>query len=150
LAFHTLVQQRQKNRIQHTCNFKGALRCATTHPTEFILTFSISLCLCGSFNYLTQVFNIFMSACIMSFNQLISAVSQLSHEDKLRLINFLLLEVAKEEGCNLELADHQELENLLLEQLAATEAVVSSPYDAHEAAQTLSDMLTAQKEKVHD
>jgi hypothetical protein len=52
----------------------------------------------------------------MSFNQLISAVSQLSHEDKLRLIHFLLLEVAKEEGYNLELADHQEQENLLLEQ----------------------------------
>lgn len=86
----------------------------------------------------------------MSINQLISAVSQLSHEDKLRLIHFLLLEVAKEEGCNLELADHQEPENLLLEQLAATEAVVWSPYDAHEAAQTLSDMLKTQKEEGHD
>jgi uncharacterized protein YihD (DUF1040 family) len=86
----------------------------------------------------------------MSFNQLISAVSQLSHEDKLRLIHFLLLEVAKEEGYNLELADHQEQENLLLEQLASTEAVIWSPYDAHEAAQTLSDLLTAQKEEKRD
>ncbi|AUS98972.1 hypothetical protein CLI64_00335 [Nostoc sp. CENA543] len=83
----------------------------------------------------------------MSLNHLIPAVSQLSHQDKLRLIHFLLLEVAKEEGCNLESTHHQEPENLLLEQLASTEAVVWSPYDAHEAAQTLSDMLTAHKEE---
>ncbi|AVZ31402.1 hypothetical protein [Nodularia spumigena] len=85
----------------------------------------------------------------MSLNQLISAVSQLSHQDKLRLIHFLLLEVAKEEGCNLESTDDQEPENRLLEQLASTEAVVWSPYDAHEAAQTLSDMLTAHTEEGH-
>ena len=32
-------------------------------------------------------------------------------------------------------------ESLLLKQLAATEAVVWSPYDAYEAAQVLSDIL---------
>ncbi|MDZ8108446.1 MAG: hypothetical protein RM338_22870 [Nostoc sp. DedQUE12a] len=83
----------------------------------------------------------------MSLHELIPVVSQLSHQDKLRLIHFLLLEVAKEEGCNLESTDNQEQENQLLEQLASTEAVVWSPYDAHEAAQTLSDMLTAHKEE---
>jgi hypothetical protein len=83
----------------------------------------------------------------MPLNELLPTVSQLSHQDKLRLIHFLLLAVAKEEGCNLESPDNKEQENLLLEQLASTEAVVWSPYDAHEAAQTLSDMLTAAKEE---
>jgi hypothetical protein len=41
----------------------------------------------------------------------------------------------------------QENEELLLEQLAKTPAVVFSPYDAHEAAQSLSELLAAaQKE----
>ncbi|BAZ31142.1 hypothetical protein NIES4074_36140 [Cylindrospermum sp. NIES-4074] len=41
----------------------------------------------------------------MPLKELLSAASQLSHQDKLRLIHFLLLEVAKEEGCNLESTD---------------------------------------------
>lgn len=41
----------------------------------------------------------------------------------------------------------QESEKLLLQQLASTEAVVWSPYDAHEAAQTLSELLTATKQE---
>jgi hypothetical protein len=41
----------------------------------------------------------------------------------------------------------QESEKLLLQQLASTEAVVWSPYDAHEAAQTLSELLTAAKQE---
>jgi hypothetical protein len=84
----------------------------------------------------------------MPLNELLPTVNQLSHQDKLRLIHFLLLAVAKEEGCNLE-TDNQEQENLLLEKLASTEAVVWSPYDAHEAAQTLSDMLTAVQKEGH-
>ncbi len=36
---------------------------------------------------------------------------------------------------------HEESEKLLLEQLASTETVVWSPYNAHEAAQTLSELL---------
>lgn len=41
----------------------------------------------------------------------------------------------------------QDSEELLLEQLAKTPAVVWSPYDAHEAAQSLSELLAAaQKE----
>ncbi|WP_016951699.1 hypothetical protein [Anabaena sp. PCC 7108] len=85
----------------------------------------------------------------MPLNELLPTVSQLSHEDKLRLIHFLLLAVAKEEGCNLESPDGQQQEHLLLKQLASTEAVVWSPYDAHEAAQTLSDMLTAAQKEGH-
>ena len=42
---------------------------------------------------------------------------------------------------------HEESEKLLLEQLASTEAFVWSPYDAHEAAQTLSELLTAVKQE---
>ncbi|WP_366145972.1 hypothetical protein [Nostoc sp. S13] len=38
----------------------------------------------------------------MSLNKLLPAVGQRSHQDKLCLIHFLLLAVAKEEGCNLE------------------------------------------------
>ena len=41
------------------------------------------------------------------------------------------------------MALQQESEKLLLEQLASTEAVVWSPYDAREAAQTLSELLAA-------
>ncbi len=41
----------------------------------------------------------------------------------------------------------QESKKLLLEQLASTEAVVWSPYDAHEAAQTLSELLAAVKQE---
>ncbi len=41
----------------------------------------------------------------------------------------------------------QESEKLLLEQLASTQAVVWSPYDAHEAAQTLSELLAAAQQE---
>jgi hypothetical protein len=41
----------------------------------------------------------------------------------------------------------QESEKLLLEQLASTEAVVWSPFDAHEAAQTLAELLTKAKQE---
>ena len=82
----------------------------------------------------------------MLLNNLLQTVSKLSHQDKLRLIHFLLLEVAREEGCNLESTDNQEHENALLKQLESTEAIVWSPYEAHEAAQTLSDLLTAAKQ----
>ncbi|UBF25701.1 hypothetical protein K9N68_29775 [Kovacikia minuta CCNUW1] len=78
----------------------------------------------------------------MSLLPLLPAVSQLSHQDKLRLIHFLLVEVAKEEGCELQATTGiQSQEDVLLEQLASTEAVVWSPHEAHEAAQTLSDLL---------
>ncbi|MBW4488896.1 MAG: hypothetical protein KME12_14005 [Trichocoleus desertorum ATA4-8-CV12] len=77
----------------------------------------------------------------MPLSELLSAASQLTHQDKLRLIHFLLLEVAKEEGCNLESPGHQAPEDLLLSQLASTEATVWSPYDSYEAAQTLSNLL---------
>ena len=41
----------------------------------------------------------------------------------------------------------QESEKLLLEQLASTQAVVWSPYDAYEAAQSLSELLAAAQQK---
>lgn len=83
----------------------------------------------------------------MSFNELLSTASQLSHQDKLRLIHFLLLAVAKEEGCELETTDSKPQEEALLRQLASTEAVVWSPYEAHEAAQKLSDLLVAARQE---
>lgn len=49
----------------------------------------------------------------MPLSELLSAVNQLSHQDKLRLIHFLLLAVAKEEGFELEPANHQTQEGLL-------------------------------------
>ncbi|MFN6568658.1 hypothetical protein [Dendronalium sp. ChiSLP03b] len=85
----------------------------------------------------------------MLLNELLQTVSKLSHQDKLRLIHFLLLEVAREEGCNLESTDNQEQENALLKQLESTEAVVWSPYEAYEAAQTLSELLRAAKQEDH-
>ncbi len=83
----------------------------------------------------------------MPLTELLSVVSQLSHQDKLRLIHFLLLAVAKEEGYELQTTETQTQESLLLQQLAATEAVVWSPYDAHGAAQTLSELLVAAKQE---
>ncbi|WP_414528368.1 hypothetical protein [Nodularia chucula] len=41
----------------------------------------------------------------MTLSQILPTVNQLSHQDKLRLIHFLLLAVAKEEGCSLETSD---------------------------------------------
>lgn len=83
----------------------------------------------------------------MPLNELLPTVAQLSHQDKLRLIHFLLLAVAKEEGYELQTPDIQTQENLLLKQLEATEAVVWSPYDADEAAQTLSELLVTARQE---
>jgi hypothetical protein len=86
----------------------------------------------------------------MPLPELFPVVSQLSHQDKLRLIHFLLLAVAKEEGYELQETETQTQENLLLKQLEANEAVVWSPYDAHGAAQTLSEFLLATKQEDND
>jgi len=83
----------------------------------------------------------------MPLTELLPAVSQLSHQEKLSLIHFLLLAVAKEDGCELQTVEIQTQESLLLKQLEATETVVWSPYGAHGAAQALSELLvTARKE----
>jgi len=83
----------------------------------------------------------------MTFPELLPVVSQLSHQDKLRLIHFLLLAVAKEEGCELQTAATKSQEDSLLKQLESTEGVVWSPYDAHGAAQALSDLLTSTQQE---
>lgn len=85
----------------------------------------------------------------MPLNELLPSVSELSHQDKLRLLHFLLLAVAKEDGCSLEEADTRELENILLNQLASTEAVVWSPQADTEAVQTLSDLLIAAQDSAN-
>lgn len=78
----------------------------------------------------------------MTLTQLLPALDRLSHQDKLRLIHFLLLAVAREEGCNLEPND---AEQLLLDKLASTDAVVWSPQTDSQSIQALSDLLaTAQ------
>lgn len=82
----------------------------------------------------------------MPLSELLPAINQLSHQDKLRLIHFLLLAVAKEEGCNLEPARISHAENELLNQLASTEAVVWSPQADQAAVQALSSLLTAAQE----
>ena len=85
----------------------------------------------------------------MPLTELFPVVSQLSHQDKLRLMHFLLLAFAEEEGYKLQTTQTQTQtqENLLLKQLEATEAVVWSPYDAHGAAQTLSELLVAARQE---
>jgi hypothetical protein len=82
----------------------------------------------------------------MPLSEILSSLSQLSHQDKLRLIHFLLLAVAKEEGCSLEPLRDSDLENILLNQLASTEAVVWSPQADPEEVQVLSDLLAAAQE----
>ncbi len=66
----------------------------------------------------------------MPLIELLPTVSQLSHQDKLRLIHFLLLAVAKEEGCSLETAENSDFENALLNQLASRGAIVIIPEEA--------------------
>ncbi len=82
----------------------------------------------------------------MPLSELLLATNQLSHQDKLRLIHFLLLAVAKEEGCSLEPPKQTDQENMLLQQLASTEAVVWSPQADHSTVKALSDLLIAAKE----
>ena len=76
----------------------------------------------------------------MPLTELLPTVSQLTHEDKLRLIHFLLLAVAKEEGCNLETAKVNPAQNLL-NQLASTDAGVWSPQVDAQAVTALSNLL---------
>jgi hypothetical protein len=85
----------------------------------------------------------------MPLSELLPAAGQLSHPDKLRLIHFLLIAVAKEDGCNLESAENQARENALLSQLAATKAVVWSPQADRDAVQSLSDLLAAAQESTN-
>jgi len=79
----------------------------------------------------------------MPLIELLPTVSQLTHQDKLRLIHFLLLAVAREEGCSLETTHDKHHENTLMKQLAITEAVVWSPQADHQAVQALSELLVA-------
>jgi hypothetical protein len=85
----------------------------------------------------------------MSLSELLPTVSQLSHQDKLRLIHFLLLAVAKEEGCSLEPAGNGDSANALLNQLASTEAVVWSPQADQASVQALSDLLVAARRETN-
>jgi hypothetical protein len=82
----------------------------------------------------------------MSLSKLLPTVDQLSHQDKLRLIHFLLLAVAKEEGCSLEPTQAADPEDTVLQQLASTEAVVWSPQTDAASVQALSDLLIAARE----
>jgi hypothetical protein len=82
----------------------------------------------------------------MTFTQVLPVVSQLSHQDKLRLIHFLLLAVAKEEGCSLETSDS---ENTLLEQLASTDAIVWSPQTDSQSIAALSNLLATAQEQAN-
>ena len=74
----------------------------------------------------------------MNISEILPAVSQLSHQDKLRLIHFLLLAAVKEEGHNLETSD---AENILLNQLTSTSATVWSPQADNKSVQALSNLL---------
>lgn len=86
----------------------------------------------------------------MSLSELLPTVNQLSHQDKLRLIHFLLVAVAKEEGCSLEPTREVDSANELLQQLASTEAVVWSPQTDSASVQALSDLLVAAKAASND
>ena len=85
----------------------------------------------------------------MLLSELLPTVNQLSHQDKLRLIHFLLLAVAKEQGCSLEPAEDTNSENILLNQLASTSAVVWSPQEDQESIQALSELLATAQQSAH-
>ncbi|MFM7423605.1 MAG: hypothetical protein ACKO7W_01145 [Elainella sp.] len=82
----------------------------------------------------------------MSLSELLPIVNQLSHQDKLRLIHFLLLSVAKEGGCILEPIKAADPADELLQKLASTGAVVWSPQTDSASVQALSDLVAAAKE----
>ncbi len=86
----------------------------------------------------------------MPLIELLPTVSQLTHQDKLRLIHFLLLAVAREEGCSLDTASNENHENMLMKQLAVTNAVVWSPQADHQAVQALSQLLVAAQVGAND
>lgn len=50
----------------------------------------------------------------MPLSELLPTVDRLSHQDKLRPIHFLLLAVAKEDGCSLELSQETSTTSQLL------------------------------------
>jgi hypothetical protein len=79
----------------------------------------------------------------MPLTELLSIVNQISHQDNLRLIHFLLLAIAKEDDYELQTPEIRNQASLLLQQLGTTEAVVWSPHDAYGAVQTLSELLVA-------
>ncbi len=62
----------------------------------------------------------------MSFNELLPTLKELNRADKLRVMQFLLLEIAKEEGALLN---------------AGSNYPVWSPYNAFEAASSLLEAL---------
>jgi hypothetical protein len=74
----------------------------------------------------------------MPLSELLPTVTQLSHEDKLRLMQFLIQAVAREDGCSLAPMGETEA---LLRQLAATEAVVWSPQTSPQGIQALAELL---------
>lgn len=79
----------------------------------------------------------------MTLSQILPTVNQLSHQDKLRLIHFLLLAIAEEEGCILD----STTEMTLLNKFASTPAIVWSPEAEDRGTQDLSELLkTAKKE----
>jgi hypothetical protein len=78
----------------------------------------------------------------MTLTQLLPTANELSHQDKLRPIHFLLLAVAREEGCSLESIDE---EQTLLDKLKSTDAVVWSPQTDSQAILALSDLLSTAK-----
>jgi hypothetical protein len=79
----------------------------------------------------------------MLLSELFPTVSQLSHQDKLRLIHFLLIAIAKEEGYSLEADEDSDSRKPLLNQLASTQGVVWSPQADSEAILALSELLMA-------
>jgi hypothetical protein len=85
----------------------------------------------------------------MTLSELLPNISQLSHQDKLRLIHILLLAVAKEDGCSLGLDDDAAAKTDLLNQLAATGAEVWSPQADAASVQALSDLLTTAQAKAN-
>jgi hypothetical protein len=82
----------------------------------------------------------------MSLSKLLPTVNQLSHQDKLRLIHFLLLSVAEDEGCSLESTREDDPAHSLLQELTSTEAVLWSPRTDSASVQALSDLLVVAKE----
>ena len=84
----------------------------------------------------------------MPLTELFPTVNQLSHQDKLRLMNFLLIAIAQEDGITLEPPKLTNTKQTILNQLASTPAVVWSPQTDPASIQALFNLIETTKTNV--
>lgn len=85
----------------------------------------------------------------MPLAELLPSINHLSHQDKLRLMNFLLIAIAQEDGITLEPPETNNTQQDLLKKLASTPAVVWSPQTDIASVQSLFNLIETTKDQTH-